>query len=405
MMEMVESSLERFVGWLNQHGELSYDPYDVWGTPYGLFARTVFYHSRWIGAPFVAPLVAMEWAAPAARRWLVAPTRFPSVDAHLALGYLQWHTVNGNPELLDRARRLGRCLLDASGDGYAGRCWGYPFDWQNCRGFWPKATPYITVVPDCYEALMRLADVTHEHVYEDAAASALQFALRNLHQTVTFDGAAATSYSPLDRSRVVNASALRAWMLMDGWRRFREREYREAAWRNLRFVLETQRADGAWPYAADRGSDAFIDNFHTCFVLNCLGRISLFVDDPQLDEAIERGYAFYRQALLDRSGQPRPFATGRTHIVRRELYDYAEGIRLGPALSHKIPEALDVSARLAYVAIADYQRPQGYFVTRVYRGGRRHDFPYLRWPQAQMFSALAALAVACEVEPCAASPA
>lgn len=73
------------------------------------------------------------------------------------------------------------------------------------------------------------------------------------------------------------------------------------------------------------------------------------------------------------------------------MYDYAEGIALGPLLNPDIEGALDFSLQLALHLIDAFQLKKGYFVTRVTTLGTRNKVPYLRWPQAQLFYALTSL--------------
>ena len=110
---------------------------------------------------------------------------------------------------------------------------------------------------------------------------------------------------------------------------------------------------------------------------------------------IRRGYDFYREELFGADGLPRSFAIKpRTGIVRLEMYDFAEAITLGTLLRKEIPEAYEHAQNLADVLCREYQLPDGHFVTRVYLGGIRHTFPFLRWPQSQLFLALTNLYLA-----------
>ena len=56
--ERLKFSCIRFLAWLDRVGYESYDPYDIWGTRYGLWSRKVYYAKGRLGIPLVAPLVA-----------------------------------------------------------------------------------------------------------------------------------------------------------------------------------------------------------------------------------------------------------------------------------------------------------------------------------------------------------
>ncbi len=384
-------SLDDFLNWLGRNGYTSYDQYDFWATRFGRFARRLYYRRNWMGAPFVAPLIALDVMAPRSRMLVARPARFPIADAHLVTGFLRLSRCTRESRWEERAREVGRHLLESRIDGWSGAAWGYPFNWETAVGLFTRGTPLITTTPYCYEACCMLFDVLGDRQFLEVARSSVEFALHDLHPVPAANGATAWSYSPVDRSKVVNANAYRAGMLADASARFSRGDCREAAERSVHFVLKSQRPDGSWPYEVESRHNDFVDNFHTCFVLKGLFKAYGVLGDPAIWSAIERGYAFYRTALLDADGLPKPFAVlPRTQTVRREMYDVAEGIALGVLLREAFAEALPLARHLACFAVR-MQLPDGHFVTRISRGGFRNTVPYLRWPQAQMFNALTML--------------
>ena len=197
----------------------------------------------------------------------------------------------------------------------------------------------------------------------------------------------ACSYTPYDERRVVNASAYRAFLLAAAGTRFGHPDWVAEARAAAAFVLWSQRSDGSWLYAMD-GKDAFVDNFHTCFVLKNLYKTWVALGDDSLLEAVEAGYRFYKSFLLDRTGLPIPFArTQRLTLRRRELYDYAEGISLALLLRSHDRDAVPIAERLLDDLLTSWQLPDGHFVTRLSWSGR-NTIPYHRWAQAQTFCAL-----------------
>ena len=90
-------------------------------------------------------------------------------DAHLILGYISLFRCTKNEEYLNRAQCLGQDLDESSIKGYTGKCWGYPFDWQNSSALWKKGTPYMSVTPYCFEAFRALYEVTGIDRYAETA--------------------------------------------------------------------------------------------------------------------------------------------------------------------------------------------------------------------------------------------
>ena len=386
---MVSEGIRRFDVLLEKDGYESFDPYDIWGTKYGVFSRRIYYEKGKIGLPLIAPILLLEMVWPGLRSLFVRKERFATADGQLTMAYLNLYKITKDKKFLEKARSLGVDILKYSVPGYSGKCWGYPFDWQNNRGLWKKNTPYITCTPYCFEAYLGLYDATGEQRYLDIARSIATFVFTDLKDTPTGKDAAAASYSPMDETKVVNASAYRAWVLFEADARFSLPEYKAKAQRNLNFILQSQQPDGSWLYAVATPGEAFIDHFHTCFVLKKLFKINQGLNSPAVAEAIRKGYAYYREKLFRNDGLPRAFALEpRTQIVTLEMYNFAEAITLGVLLRDSIPEAFTMAQKLAITLCEKYQLADGHFVTRVYRGGFRHTFPFLRWPQAQLFYAL-----------------
>jgi len=395
----------QFTAWLEKNGYASYDPYDIWGTQYGLWARRLYYAKHPLGLMLTAPLLIMEMVCPQLRALFIEKQRHPAAEAQLVLAFLNMHesmrksearesclmpiNFKANPCWLSKAEELAEELLKNSIQNYSGHCWGYPFDWQSVNGLLPKHTPHIIATPYCYEAFIRLFEVTGRVRYLEVARSASSFVFCDLNDTPTSKDAAAASYTPFDSGKVVNANSYRAFVLFDAVHRFKYDHYFETAWKNLNFILESQRSDGSWLYAVDNPSEAFIDHFHTCFVLKNLYKLNRYLKSEAVKQAIKNGYRYYREALFDQNDNPQMFALApRPEIVRLEMYNFAEAISLGTLLGAQVPEPYSMAHKLACRLLRQYRLQDGHFLTRIYRGGVRHAVPFLRWPQAQLFYAV-----------------
>lgn len=388
-------SIRRFDAWLENAGYESYDPYDIWGTKYGVFSRRLYYEKGFVALPLIAPILAIEAVCPGLRKLFVHKQHFATADGQLVLAFLNLYSCTGEKRFLEKASRVAGELLQYSVPGYSGHCWGYPFDWQNNRGLWRKNTPYITCTPYCFEAFLALHDATGEQRHLDVARSIANFVYSDLKDTPAGNDALAASYSPLDETKVVNASAYRSWVLFEADARFNLLDYRDKARRNLNFILQAQRPDGAWLYAVEGKGEGFIDHFHTCFVLKNLFKINRRLQDPAISRALKTGFDYYQRHLFYQDGLPKGFAVQpRVQIVLLEMYNFAEAITLGALLREEIPEAFTIAQKLAATLCEKYQLSDGHFVGRVYRGGFRQTFPFLRWPQAQLFYSLTNLLAA-----------
>lgn len=387
-VERVRSVVYQFVAWLDQFGETSQDQYDFWASSLGRRAKALYYRYKMWAAPAAAPFVFLDAFVPASRSLASPRRRFPIADAHYAMGFFALAKADQDTKWLQRGQAFLDALKVSRCDGFDHYSWGYPFDWETCMGTCKAGTPLITTIPYGFEAFEVGYETTGHSEYLQIMKSAGAFAFESLNETEVSPGVFACSYTPFDHRRVVNANAYRAFLLMAAGQRFARRDWQAAAKSNLAFVLCSQQADGSWLYAMD-GKDQFVDNFHTCFVLKNLFKVWQITGEPEVLDAIRRGYEFYKSHLLDQNGQPVPYARAqRLTLYRRELYDYAEGINLALLLGDVDADAPTILNRLIQGLLEDWVLPDGHFVTRQLLLGR-NTVPYHRWAQSQTFRALA----------------
>jgi len=388
-IEKVEHSVQRFLGWFENHGFNSYDQFDFWCSKLGVFSKKLFLKNKWAAAPLVLGLQSLESFFPRTRALFAQKRRFAIGDAHFALGYMNLYRRFNDEKYLSSAQNLLEEILSYRTETGSGIGWGYPYTWVTGRAVYPPGTPFITVTPYCFDAFLEMVSITGDKKYLDAAARIARFAAYDLHETRISRNQTAAGYGPGDKSRVVNANAYRAALLLNAYNRFGVPEYKEKAVKNINFVLNRQGSDGSWDYAEN---EAFIDNFHTCFVLKNLYKSYLLFREERVLDAVKRGYDYYREHLFRGDNTPIHFSKVKSPKFRKiEMYDYAEGISLGALLKPAIEGAFDFSLQLAQQLIDMFQLKDGHFVTRVTTLGTRNKVPYLRWPQAQLFYALTLL--------------
>lgn len=382
------TALERFVAWLEAYGETSQDHQDFYASRIGRAAKNLYYRQPLLGKAAVLPMVACEAFAPWTRRFFFPRMRLPISDAHFAMGYARLHRVTGEPRYLDRAIHFLEVLESTRCPGFTHHGWGYPFDWQTRNGILARGTPLITTTPYCYEAFTDVYRIDGRKHWRDVMRSIAEHVLLDYRDVSAGPDAATCTYTPTGGENVVNASAYRAFTLFSAWREFGDERYHTPAIRNLNFVLQSQQADGSWPYAMD-GARPFVDHFHTCFVMKALAKIEALTGDAGCKAALERGVEFYLKELFDQDGLPRPFARApRLTVYRRELYDCAECINLGVLLRGRNP-ALDAAVdRTVQEIIGNWQRPAGHFRSRRLLLGW-DNVPMHRWGGSEMFRSLA----------------
>ena len=386
LVQQVQVAISRSIAWLDWYGETSFDYQSFFASVLGRGAKTLYYRKPLLGMMAVSPMILCEAFVPSARRLFWKPQRFPIADAHYAMGFAFLAQALGEKQYYQRAVHFLEVLDATRCSGYGHYCWGYPFDWETIRGTIKKGTPLITTVPYIYEAFSHVYEIDKERKWRQIMQSIAQHAFQDYQDFETSPNASTCSYTPEpdDPGRVINASAYRAFLLMKAALDFSKERYRQAAERNLRFVLESQNADGSWYYAMD-GKRDFIDHFHTCFVLKALTKIEKLTGDPQCTMAIDRGVNYYVRNLFDEVGLPKPFSRApRLTVYRRELYDYAECINLAILLEGRFPELDKILATVLEDLLTRWQKPDGSFRSRHLLLGW-DNVPMHRWAQAQLF--------------------
>lgn len=393
MCEKVQTTISKFVEWLDWYGENSYDFQTFYASPVGQRAKALYYKQPFLGMMAVAPIIFCEAFLPSARRLFWKPQRFPIADAHYAMGFATLYQILGEQKYYQRAVHFLE-VLEATRCSSQKHCaWGYPFDWVGIGGTVKAETPLITTEPYVYEAFSYVYEIDKNQKWRQIMQSLAQHASEDYFDYETSPRASRASYGPIPEPSgkgVVNASAYRAFLLTKAAEDFSEEKYRKQAERNMHFVLESQNPDGSWYYAMD-GKRSFVDHFHTCFVMKGLAKIERLTGDFHCTKAIERGVEYYVKYLFDEAGLPKPFSKApRLTIYRRELYDYAECINLATLLSGRFPQLDDRLETVLGDITTRWQQPDGSFRSRHLLVGW-DNVPMHRWAQAQLFRSLCLL--------------
>lgn len=388
----IERSIEKFIKWLEEYGETSFDHQTFFASPIGRAAKALYYKSRLFGIIPVAPFIFCEAFLPSARRLFWKRQRLPIADAHYAMGFAFLTQVTGRKEYLAKAQHFLKVLEESRCQQFERYCWGYPFDWVTRTGTIPAGTPLITTTPYAYEAFLQVHQIDGNPKWLEILRSIAEHTAWDIKDFEAGSGASSCSYTPFDTGGVINASAYRSFLLTSASRLFEEDRYEEIASKNLKFVLNNQRSDGAWPYAVDGVRD-FVDHFHTCFVLKALAKIEKLNGSRECRVAIERGVEYYVNNLFDEQGLPKPFSKApRLTVYRHELYDYAECINLGVLLRGRFPVLDQTVESVLQDLMARWRKPDGSFRSRKLLVGW-DNVPMHRWAQAQIFRSLCFLLI------------
>lgn len=388
--------------WCRAQGLAGYDPYDALNSR--LFQATPLKHSR---------LARLGWTqfhkrSPINFRSLVGIPRERNSKgiALFTLAALADFRRSGTGEAEAEARELLDDLMWMRLKGFSGAAWGYNFDWQSRAFFAPRGTP--TVVPTAFaaRALCEAAEVFGPDEYLPFARTICDFILNDLKRVDESSDEVCFSYSPLDQTRVFNASLLAGETLATIGRLSGEASLCDWAMRAARYVVRRQRADGSWAYGAD-DHQSWSDNFHTAFILTSLSRIARAlaanagphqsrsasgegresVDAGELEPAIVRGYEFWRERFFLENGWPKYFPD---RLYPADAHSVGAALVALMELRGRIPGSMIQAEKVAQWSLENLWDRRGFFYYQR-RRFRNVRIPYMRWSEGWMIYALARL--------------
>jgi hypothetical protein len=389
MPHSIEQAHDDLLQWCRRRDFAGHDPFDALNSR--VFQSTPFRHSRksrllWTQAFKRSPLNLRPFT-------FVPPQKNSKGVALFALAALSNYRRLRTTAAETQARDLLDELLRMQIVGYSGAAWGYNFDWQSRNFFAPQGTPMIVPTAFAVRALLDANETFKDGKYLKTARSSCEFILKDLRHSVEPDGSEEEicfSYSPLDHTKIFNASLFAAETLACVGASGAELSVagNDLAVRAARYVVRRQNYDGSWFYGAGP-NQLWIDNFHTAYVLLSLSRIMKCLRGGEIDlkPALERGYRFWRDRFFLADGWPKYY---HDTLHPADAHAAATAIITLIELQELDREALPLAEKIAAWTISNLRDSRGFFY---YQRRRFYTVraPFMRWTQAWMLYALARL--------------
>jgi hypothetical protein len=283
-----------------------------------------------------------------------------------------------------RLRTAIDLLRQLRSDRYREPCWGYHFDFQSRVFFYARGEPNTIATAFAGMALLDAYDVLRDERLLEEAREAGRFFIRRVPQTPD-GGGAYFGYFAGERTPIHNANMLACALLARLAASGEDRDdFRGASCAGLRWTIEHQRGDGSWPYG-ERPNLAWIDNFHTGYVLDAI-RVCLDsgLADPEVERAWRRGLRYFRQELLLPDGTPKYYSTG---VYPIDAQCVAQSIQTLAIAGRTLPAAGQDAWRTLDFALARMLGPDGLPLFQRHRLWRNR-IPHVRWVVAPMLLAV-----------------
>ena len=377
MSDLFQAAYDELFSWCREHDFAGHDPFDALNSR--VFQSTPLSQSR--NARFIWTQLVKRSPADLRALAQVPPERNAKGIALFALAQVANYRRVKTEESEKQVRSFLAGLLSMKIEGYSGACWGYNFDWQSRNFFAPRDTP--TIVPTAFAARALIEasrDLQDFQDLQDVLRSVCEFILKDLPRSVNNDNELCFSYAPNSNTRIFNASLLAAEVLAGVG-------LLDPVERATRYVVNNQRPDGSWSYGTDP-KQAWIDNFHTAYLLFSLKRIiDVAPFGSQFKPALERGYEYWKNNFFLAEGWPKyyhddPYPAD-AHAAASAIVTFLECAELDN-------DAPRLARDVATWTIQNLRDKRGFFY---YQRRRFYTVrkPYMRWTQAWMLYALARL--------------
>lgn len=309
--------------------------------------------------------------------------RNPKGVALFITGMLLEHQRDPRPELLDIAQQLGDWLLTQTCDSkvWGAPCWGYHFPWKARAFYVPLGTPNLITTVYVSKALYELGTALNNPKYIEPALQSADFIVDKLFSPGK--KGAYFCYIPGESALVHNANLwAAAWVRHSAELRGKD-DHKTLALEATMTSIKAQKANGSWPYGA-RSHHQFVDGFHTGYNLETLQIINQYENSDVIKDSIQKGYAYYCQALFDEDGTARYYNTNPYPL---DTHNFAQAvltlIKIGTTQTDEALADRVVSACFSQLYLPEKNR-------FVYQKDSRitNKVNYIRWTQSWAYYAL-----------------
>lgn len=265
---------------------------------------------------------------------------------------------------------------------------GYNFDWQSRNFFAPLGTPAIVPTAFAQQAYLESYQAFGDESHLASAEAICRFIITNLNRSIETDDELCFSYTPIDQTQIYNASLLAGECLARIGALTDNSEYKTLAAKTARLVIRRQRDDGAWSYGK-RDIQAWVDNFHTAYILLSLRRISTLVPEivDEAESAFERGMSFWLDNFFLADSTPKYYDKSTYPI---DIHSAAVAISTFSELAISDRSLLENARQVAKWTIENMYDGDGSFYYQLRKGSVVRT-SFIRWGQAWMAYALARL--------------
>jgi hypothetical protein len=290
--------------------------------------------------------------------------------------YTNLYRITKDKIWLNKAEYICKWLIENRSKNYSNYCWGYNFDWQNRAFYLPKFTPTIVNTSFIGHSILDLYKITKDKKLLEIVKSSCEFIVKDLNRFET-DSHLCFSYTPIDYTRVHNASILGAGLLARFSKITLNDNYDEIINKCSNYLIYHQKDDGGWVYA-QTNFQGWVDSFHTGFNLFSLKFVNKKLNDDEVRKSIKLGTKFYEENFFLNDGAPK-YYNNKTFPL--DIHSSAMGLVYFSDINLKL------ATKIYEWMVNNMLDNDGYFYFRKNKFFK-NKISYMRWVQAWAFFGL-----------------
>lgn len=377
----VETTALKLLTYCRANDWAGYDPYDALNSR--LFSLPLLNTKL----PRLVLTQAMKRSAINLRPLLLVPrTQNPKALALFVVSLLKLAKMGLLKEDGQAANLIGRLIaLRSPNTSYW--CWGYSFPWQTRTILVPRGAPNLVCTTFVAMALLDAYEQLGNESFLEMASSAGNYLVKELYYREA-NGIASFSYPlPGFPTKVHNANLLAAALLTRLYHHNGDEHLLNIALMVTRYSVSRQKQDASWNYG-ELPNQGWVDNFHTGYNLNALRTIQRCSGITEFEPSLRRGFEFYRNHFFEENGSVRYFHN-RTYPI--DIHCIAQSLLTLLEFQDLYSSNIALARATYDWAMKHMWNEAGFFYYRTLRTVKIRT-SYMRWSQAWMLLALAALA-------------
>ena len=308
--------------------------------------------------------------------------RNPKGIALVIAGLLEEYTATKNSEYLQEAISLGDWLLANTScrTEWKYTCWGYHFPWKARAFYVPAGKPNLITTCFVARSLFKLAAVSGESKYLEAALDAGLF-IGSLFRDK--EGKNYFAYIPGESAFVHNANLWGAALTAQAANKLGDELLLEKATLAVEQSIKMQKPDGSWMYG-ERSHHQFIDSFHTGYNLEAIWWFQRYIDSARFQPNLHKGIEFYRNNFFLDDGTPKYYNNA---VYPIDMHSVAQAVFTLLLVGGTERDRYLVDKIVSWSLDNMYLPQRGMFRYQKHRF-INNNINYMRWTQAWMYYAL-----------------